>query len=114
VSDVVEGERALTGAGMRGTQRQPPQILWGLTPAGTINPEHETNHLRGRCLRWEGPLFIHAPHKLSVSNRTRFRKIGFLHHEISSVILPRKFYFHILLMTGRSTLAGRLPCRLMR
>jgi transposase len=55
LSHVVEGERALAGASMRCVQGQPPQVIRCLTPASTINPQHETNRIRGKCLRWERP-----------------------------------------------------------
>jgi len=35
--NVVEGQSALTGAHMGGTQGQTPQVFRCLTPAGTIN-----------------------------------------------------------------------------
>jgi hypothetical protein len=53
VSDIIESQSPLAGAGMGSAHGQPPQVLWCLTPAGPINAEHHTYRLRGTRLKWE-------------------------------------------------------------
>ena len=49
VSDLIESQSPLAGAGMGSAHGQPPQVLWCLTPAGPINLKHHAHPSEARA-----------------------------------------------------------------